>query len=174
MSSSIKSQSRYKISFHVSLSSSFSTCLFQSMTVFSISYRDATKRSASQTLTCNQTCIFRVENVCNAYLHYEQTLSNATHHISIVNLLQERVNFAVTYRNRAHFLRLTYVYLTRTPAHIPTISIPTDHWLILSFTDYFLWRLPTPWKLIITAPQAATTALLVAGVTLWHAVGGSF
>ena len=51
-----------------------------------------------------QTCIFRVENVCNAYLHYEQTLSNAIHHTSNVSLLQESVNFAVTYRNRTHFI----------------------------------------------------------------------
>jgi len=29
-------------------------------------YRDATKRSASQTLARTQTCIFRIENVCNA------------------------------------------------------------------------------------------------------------
>jgi len=104
MSSSIKSQSRYKRSFYVSLSSSFSTCLFQSTTVFTMRYRDATKRSDSQILACTQTCIFRVENVCNAYLHYEQTLSNAIHYTSNVNLLQESVNFAVTYRNRAHFL----------------------------------------------------------------------
>jgi len=41
-------------------------------------------------------------------------------------------------------------------------------------TDYYLCRLATPWKLKITAPQAATTALLIAGVALWHAPGGSF
>ena len=41
-------------------------------------------------------------------------------------------------------------------------------------TDYYLCRLATPWKLKITAPQAATTALLVAGVALWHAPGGMF
>jgi hypothetical protein len=49
------------------------------------------KRSASQTLACTQTCIFRVENVCNAFGHYEQILSNAIHHTSNVNLLQEKV-----------------------------------------------------------------------------------
>ena len=118
MSSSIKPQSRYKRSFYVSLSSSFSTCLFQFMTVFSLRYRDATKRSASQSLACTQTCIFRVENVSNAYLHYEQTLSNAIHYTSNVNLLQESVNFAVTYRNRSHFNCSIYVYPTRTAAHI--------------------------------------------------------
>jgi len=62
------------------------------MTVFSMHYREATKRSSSQTLACTQTCIFRVENVCNAYLHYEQTLSNAIHYTSNVNVLQESVN----------------------------------------------------------------------------------
>ena len=138
MSSSIKSQSPYKRNFYVSLSSSFSTCLFQSMTVFSMRYTDATKRSASQTLACTQTCIFRVENVCNAYLHYEQTVSNAIHHICNVNLLQESVNFAVTYRNRAHFLCLIYVYRTRTLTHITTIVQSYNdalhtHRLILSF-----------------------------------------
>jgi len=41
-------------------------------------------------------------------------------------------------------------------------------------TDYYLCRLATPWKLKITAPQATTTALLVAGLALWHAPGGRF
>jgi hypothetical protein len=88
------------------------------MTVFSMLYRDATKRSASQTIACIQTCIFRVENVWNAYLHYEQTVPNAIHYTSNVNLLQESVNFAVTYRNRAHFTCSIYVYCTRNQAHI--------------------------------------------------------
>ena len=34
--------------------------------------------------------------------------------------------------------------------------------------------LPALWKLKITAHQAATTALLVAGLALWHAPGGRF
>ena len=59
------------------------------MTVFSMRCGDVTKRSASQTLARTQTCIFRVENVCNAYLHYEQTVSNAIYYTSNVNLLQE-------------------------------------------------------------------------------------
>ena len=127
MSSSIKPQSRYKRSFYVSLRSSFSTCLFQSMTVFSMRYRDVTKRSASQTLACTQTCIFRVENVCNAYLHYEQTVSNAIHHTSNVNLLQESVNFAVTYRNRAHFLcSICLLYSISNPHNNALHTIPTD------------------------------------------------
>ena len=126
LSPSITSKSRYKRSFYVSLSSSFSTCLFQSTTVFSMRYRDVTKRSASQTLAYTQTCIFRAENVWNAHLYYEQTLSNAIHYTSNVNLLQESVNFAVTYRNRAHFSCSIYVYSTPTPTAITTISIPTD------------------------------------------------
>ena len=128
MSSSITSQSRYKRAFYVSLSSCFSTCLFESKTVFSMRYRDATKRSASQTLACTQICIFRVENVCNTYLHYEQTLSNSIHHTSNVKVLQESVNFAVTDRNRAHLLysiyvyctHRSYIYYTRTPVKIST------------------------------------------------------
>ena len=123
LSSSNTSKSRYKRSFYVSLSSCFFTCLFQSTTVFSMRYSDAAKRSASETLACTQTCIFRVENVCNAYLHYEQTVSNAIHYTSIVNLKQESVNFAVTYRNRWHFLCSIYVYCTRPPAHITTAHI---------------------------------------------------
>ena len=126
MSSSIKSQSRYKRSFYVSLSSSFSTCLFQSMTVFSLRYRDATKQSVSLTLVCTQTCIFRVENVCNAYLHYKQTLSNAIHYTSNINLLQENVNFAVTYLSRPHFFCSIYVSCNRLPTHITTLTTPND------------------------------------------------
>jgi len=93
------------------------------MTVFSVRYRGVTKLSASQTLAGTQTYIFLVENVCNAYLHYEQTLSNAIHYTSNVNLLQESVNLAVTYRNREHFSCSIYIYCTRTPPNITT----TDH-----------------------------------------------
>jgi len=133
------------------------------MTVFSIRYRDATKRLASQTLACTQTCIFRAENVCNAYLHYEQTLSDAIHYTSNVSLLQESVNFAVTYRNRAHFLcSICLLYSTSNPHN----NALHTHSLILSCTDYYLCRLATPRKRKITAPQTATMALLVAGVAL--------
>jgi hypothetical protein len=137
-------------------------CFNQS--VFSMLYSDAAKRSASQTIACTQTCIFRVENVCNVYLHYEQTLSNAIHYTSNVSLLQASVNFAVTYRNRAHFNCSIYVYSTRGPcAHNNALH---THRLMLSFTDYYLRILATSWKLKITTPQAATTALLVANVAL--------
>jgi len=54
-------------------------------------FMDATNRSISQALTCTQTYIFRVENVFNAQVHYEQTLSSAIHHTSNVSLLQENV-----------------------------------------------------------------------------------
>jgi len=171
ISSSIKSQSRYKRSFYVSLSFSFSTSLFQPMTIFSMRYRDAMKRSASQTLAGTQTCIFRVENVCNAYLHYEQTLPNAIHYSSNVNLLQESVLFAVTYRNRPHFLCSICLLHSNSNPHNHALH---THRLILQFTDYYLCRLATPWKLKITALQTATMALLVAGVALCHAHGGSF
>ena len=56
-----------------------------------MSYSDATKRAASQRLVCTLTCIFRVENVFNAYVKYEHTLSRGIHHISVVNKLQEKV-----------------------------------------------------------------------------------
>jgi len=42
------------------------------------------------------------------------------------------------------------------------------------YTRSLLMQIGTPWQLKITAPQAATTALLVAGVALWHAPGGRF
>ena len=76
----------------------------------------------SQTLACTQTCIFRVENICNAYLHYKQTLSNAIHYTSNIN----SVKFAVTYRKRAHFLSSIYDACNYSAAHITTLSIPTD------------------------------------------------
>ena len=88
--SSIKSQSRYKTRFHVSFSSSFSTGLFQCMTV-AMSYRDATIRAASQTLTHTLTCTYRVENVYNAEVNYEHTVSRDIHHIYIVSLPQQKV-----------------------------------------------------------------------------------
>jgi hypothetical protein len=58
---------------------------------YAMSYSDATKRAASQTLACTLTCIFRVENPFNAYVNYEHTLSRSIHHNSIVSLLQEKV-----------------------------------------------------------------------------------
>jgi len=95
------------------------------MTVFSMHYREATKRSSSQTLACTQTCIFRVENVCNAYLHYEQTLSNAIHYTSNVNVLQESVNLLwLTETEHTSFAQ--FVYCTWTQTHITTFSICTD------------------------------------------------
>ena len=109
-------------------------------TVFSMRYRDATKRSVSQTLACTQTCIFRVEKVSNAYLHYEQTLSGAIHYTSNVNLLQESVNFAVSYRNREHFLCSICLLHSNSSPHNHALH---THRLILSFTDYYLYRFPT-------------------------------
>ena len=119
MSSSIKSQSPYERSVYVSLTSSFSTCLFHSMSFFNA--LQGRNETISQPDASMHTGIFRVENVCNAYLHYEQTLSNAIHYTSTVNLLQESVNFAVTYRNRAHFVCSSYVYHSRSPAFVTTL-----------------------------------------------------
>jgi hypothetical protein len=74
----IKSQSRYK-RFYVSFSSSFS--------YGPVSFRDSmqcingtlqNKQPAIHNEACNQTCNFRVKNVVNAYVTYEQTL----HHVS--------------------------------------------------------------------------------------------
>ena len=89
MFSSTESQSRYKRSFYVSLSSSFSTCPYQSMS-FSMRYRVTTKRSASQTLECTHTCTFRVENVTHKSITNRSCQMLYTN-TSNVNLLQEKV-----------------------------------------------------------------------------------
>jgi len=81
MFSSVKSQPRYKRSgcvtqfqfFYVPVSILYS---------FSMRYRDATTRSASQMLACTQ---------ITRSVHYELALTNATHHTSNVSLLQASV-----------------------------------------------------------------------------------
>jgi phage terminase Nu1 subunit (DNA packaging protein) len=96
---SIKSQSRYTIeafmcqSVQVSLHDKFYPSQYATRCA------DATKRAVSQTLASTQTCTFRVENVFNAQVNYEHTLSRAIHHIPNVSLQQKRKYPAVTYRN---------------------------------------------------------------------------
>jgi hypothetical protein len=100
MFSSIKSQSRYKRRFHVSISFN--------PRPYTMRYIDGTKRAASRTLASTHTYVYRVENAFNAYVNYEHTLSRAIHHICKVSLLQEKYQLAVTYRNWRHFLCSTY------------------------------------------------------------------
>ena len=64
---------------------------FESMAICNRMRTYPNYQPASQTLACTQTCIFRVENVFNAQVHYEQTLSSAIHRTSKVSLLQENV-----------------------------------------------------------------------------------
>jgi len=78
---SVKSQSRYKRSAYVSLSSSFSTCPFQSTTVFQ-SITGTQPQSACQTLACTHV---------TRSVHYELALTKATQHTSDVSLLQANV-----------------------------------------------------------------------------------
>ena len=61
-----------------------------------------------------------------------------------------------------HLLNLCLPYSNSSPHNNALYT----HRLILSFTDDFLCRLATPWKLKIAAPKAAATALLVASVPL--------
>ena len=58
---------------------------------YGISCKDATKRTASQRLTCTQVSILAIHNVFNAYANYEHTMSTAIHHIPNVSLQQQKV-----------------------------------------------------------------------------------
>ena len=59
---------------------------------YTMRYRDATKRAASQTLASTHTYIFRVENAFNAYVNYKHTLSRAIHHICKVKSTARKSN----------------------------------------------------------------------------------
>jgi hypothetical protein len=114
-------------------------------------YRDATERSTNQTLACTQTCIFRVENVCNAWVHYQQILSNAIHHTSNVNLLQEKVKrccdllkqrtfpfllLCPPYAELGHITTLSKQLICAPNPQISTSHGFTDHiWLDQKLTD---------------------------------------
>jgi hypothetical protein len=118
--------------------------------------------------------IFRVENVLNALVHYEQTLSSALHHTSNVGLLQENVTPCCDLPKQNTF-PLLLLSLLHWNSQIMTTSSPHNealqtHILILPFTqrllyqlanttDDYLYRRETPWKRYITAPQAAATSL---------------
>jgi hypothetical protein len=127
MFSSIKPQSLYKRGVYVLLSSSFLRAHFNPRHFLNALRRH--KRSASQTLACTQTWIFRVENVCNALGHYEQTLSNAIHHTSNVNLLQEKVKPCCDLLKQRTFHLLLLCLPHANSDHITTLSKPTDQYL---------------------------------------------
>ena len=82
MFSSVKSQSRYKRNAYVSLSSSFSTCPFQSTIVFQSVTGTQPHEQPCQTLACTQV---------TRSVHYELALTNAIHHTSDVSLLQASI-----------------------------------------------------------------------------------
>jgi hypothetical protein len=86
---SIKSQSRYK-RFHVTRQ-------------YTMRYKYATKREASQKLASTHKYIFHVENAFNAYVNYEHTLSRAIHHFCKVSLLQEKVTTCCNLPNLTTF-----------------------------------------------------------------------
>jgi hypothetical protein len=77
-----------------------------------MSYRHATKPTANQTLASAQTCIFRVENVLNAYVNYEHILSRAIHHTSEVSLLLQKVTAICDLQKQSTFPLFVYVYIT--------------------------------------------------------------
>ena len=156
MFSSVKSQSRYKRSAYVSLSSSFSTCPFQS-TSFSMRYTDATTRSASQSLACTQV---------TPLVHYELALTNATHHTCNVSLLQASVKPCSDLPKQSTFplLLLCLLYSNSSP-HYNTFHTH-KHYLVAptmdqraTTTDYYLNGRETKCKHKITAPQATATYL---------------
>jgi hypothetical protein len=133
-------------------------------------YRDATTRSASQTLECTQTYIFRVENVFNAKVHYQQTLSSAIHHTSNVRLLQENVTPSCNLPKQSTFPWLLYlnsqIRTTSTQdndAPTPTVQDFHAHNIFRCSTRKYcrllLYGLESPWKRNITAPQAAALSL---------------
>jgi hypothetical protein len=83
MFSFIKSESRYKRRFHMSIS--------LNPRQYTMRYMDAGKRATSQMPASIHTYIFQVENPFNAYVNYEHTLSTAIHHICEVCLLKQKV-----------------------------------------------------------------------------------
>ena len=118
MFSSVKSQSRYKRSAYVSLSSRFSTCPFQSITV---------SQGVTGTLACTQV---------TPSVHYEQALTNATHHTCNVSLLQANVKPCCDLPKQSTFplLLLCLLYSNSSP-HYNTFHTH-KHYLVAPTRNY--------------------------------------
>ena len=85
---------------------------------------DATKRATGHALACTQTCIFCVENVFNALVNCEKTLSGAIHHLANVSLLQEDITPCCDLQRQNTFPLISICLLYYTNSQIRTLSSP--------------------------------------------------